>query len=82
MSRCRQCGDLSPEGWRYCRRCHAWDDLAVALQHAGTSGIDEFRLRRALSYISPRRRAHPLAKIVGKLMRRVEQLEAQVEALL
>jgi hypothetical protein len=74
-NRCHVCGDPCG-GWTYCRKCHAYNDLYAALQH-GDAGIDEYRLRRALAYINPRRkRALATTDAVVALTLRVKQLEA------
>jgi hypothetical protein len=76
VSRCVTCGDVSPDRWLFCRRCHAYNDLHVALRFVGTAGIDEFRLKRALAYLRPRRPRFATSATVAKLLRRVEALEA------
>ena|ERR1700682_3427671 len=77
MNACAQCGDQPPRDWKFCKKCHRWHDLATALEFAGTLGIDEYRLRRALSFLSTRRRRFVAAGAFEQLVRRVEQLEAQ-----
>jgi len=79
LPRCIQCGDHAPRGWDYCRRCHSWSDLWYALRYVETRGIDERRLRRALSYIAPQRRRHPLEHRVAQLARRIAELEAALD---
>lgn len=71
------CGDQSPPGWRYCIRCHAWDDLHVALRHIEI-GVDTYRLKRALDVL--RGPGHRRVT-VDALIRRIATLEMQMESL-
>lgn len=80
VARCVVCGDPPPNGWRYCRRCHDWHDMITALQYAGTIGIDEPKLQRALRRLSPRGPRHPTIAMFDKLVRRISELEYRVGA--
>jgi hypothetical protein len=73
--RCVECFDPCPNGWSFCRRCHSWSDLHVALQHVGTIGLDEHRLHGALHYLVPRPRRSPTMTMFEQLRRRVAELE-------
>lgn len=74
--RCIECFDPAPEGWKFCRRCHAHYDLQIALRYAGNLGIDEARLKRALRILSPRcGQRYPTIAMFDKLLRRISELE-------
>lgn len=82
MTRCITCGDPCPHAWRFCVTCHRWHDLATALEFSATLGIDEFRLKRALEHLVPRRRRGLATKAsirtaIRELIQRVEYLEAR-----
>jgi len=72
---CVACSDAAPEGWHFCRKCHAWNDIWRALQYRHI-GVDQRRLRGALTYLAERRPREPLESVVRKLLRRVGELEA------
>ncbi len=68
------CGNVAPSGWRYCRACHAHNDLRIALDRPEI-GIDEFRLHRALRYFARGRTRESVRSLLAKLSRRVAELE-------
>ena len=78
---CVECGDRPPQGWTYCRKCHSWNDLYAALRFAGSVGIDERKLQRALGALSPRQPQRVTPAMLRQLVRRVADLEQQVEAM-
>ncbi len=72
--RCVACNDPTPSGWMFCRTCHAWNDLAVAIEHPEI-GMDSFRMRRWQRYVARSQPRESVRSLLAKLMRRVEELE-------
>lgn len=74
--RCHACGDPTPRGWRHCVKCHAWtgpgpwrdDPNYYALLHPALAWLD----RR-------RRRGDSDRVLLNKLMRRIRDLEHEME---
>ena len=62
-----------------CEHCRAWADMRDALQHVDV-GMDTRKLRRALLILTPRKR-YVTPAMFDKLVRRIEDLEAEVGAL-
>ncbi len=73
-ARCIVCGDPGPNDWLYCRKCHAWNDLGIALTRCEL-GLDEFRLRRARRYFARGQSRESVRALLAKLLRRIEDLE-------
>ena len=72
--RCLNCGDPCREGWTYCQKCHAWNDLKEALRFREI-GLDQFLLQRARAFFHGQRHAESLESLFRKLTRRVAALE-------
>jgi hypothetical protein len=78
-TRCIACHDPAPNGWTYCRQCHSWHDVAVALGRVEL-GIDLSRLRRGLNYLQRRKpRRESVRALLERLMGRVAELEHRQE---
>ncbi len=75
--RCAECGDPTPRGFTCCLKCHAWNDLYVAL--FGGAGLDEFRLRRARRYLARGHHRESVRALLVKLQHRVDELEYEMD---
>lgn len=72
---CIACNDPAPRGWRYCVKCHAWAGPGPWRNDPNFYAL----LHPALAWIDRQRRRDPDRDLVSKLMRRIRDLEYELD---